>query len=179
MTNDAEIWLQREGEPAKAYSYFTQYLELGTLRSLEKLCQNHTKTVPKISQLKNYSSTYNWVDRAEAYDNQIIEEMRKENEVLYKKHIQNRIRKYMSFAEYEDPLLEEILTESPTPKDKATALQTLVNTYNKIDSTIQLLTGNPTQHTQQTINTGNNKEILELRKQLVKEAGYVINDEDK
>jgi hypothetical protein len=61
-------WDRQPRERSKAYGYFCQYRDLGEERSLEKLCQICTKTVPKISRLKELSSRWDWVERAEKYD---------------------------------------------------------------------------------------------------------------
>jgi hypothetical protein len=43
----SNLWDRQLNEPNKSYSYFRKYCELGTNRSLTKLCKKHTKTCTK------------------------------------------------------------------------------------------------------------------------------------
>lgn len=64
-TEERKLWERQEGESAKAFAAFVVYRDLGDKRSLEKVSQNLAKSLPFI---KSWSSKYNWVKRAAAYD---------------------------------------------------------------------------------------------------------------
>jgi len=86
MTKLGEIkkpWEQWPDETDLSYSYFISYLEIGPGRSLPKVCQKYTKKDSYISQLKKWSSKYDWVERASAYDEkQLLKTLKdKEKEV--------------------------------------------------------------------------------------------------
>lgn len=57
-------WEPLAGESSKAYRAFASYLELGPRRSLRRLGE----TSAKVRQLEVWSSKYNWVARARAFD---------------------------------------------------------------------------------------------------------------
>jgi len=65
-------WDKMPDETNLSYSFFIKYLEMGPQRSLLKLCQKYTKKPNYVSQLKNWSTKYNWVMRAEEYDEKMI-----------------------------------------------------------------------------------------------------------
>lgn len=65
-------WEQWPNETDLAYSYLVSYMEMGPERSLLKVCQKHTKKESYLTQLKRWSSKYNWVERAKEYDQHII-----------------------------------------------------------------------------------------------------------
>lgn len=56
---------QQQGESSKAYAAYIAYRDLGENRSLEKVSQELTKSVPL---LKRWSAKYEWVARALAWD---------------------------------------------------------------------------------------------------------------
>ncbi len=58
-------WEQHPDESSKAYEAFRLYAEMGSERSLEKVCQNHIKSLPTV---KKWSVQYQWVARARAFD---------------------------------------------------------------------------------------------------------------
>lgn len=62
-----QLWDKQEGETSKAFTAFTNYIQLGD-RSQAKLAEKLGKSSGYTRQLETWSSTYNWVQRAEAYD---------------------------------------------------------------------------------------------------------------
>jgi len=60
-------WSRLKGEPIAAYRAFVVYLELGPGRSIAKAHKARGGSGPG-RVLERYSSKYNWVARAEAYD---------------------------------------------------------------------------------------------------------------
>jgi hypothetical protein len=60
-----KLWDKRAGEPGAAYAVFRRYLELGPERSLKEAARladvNH-------SQVSKWSTRFNWVARARAFD---------------------------------------------------------------------------------------------------------------
>lgn len=76
---DLDIWNRQSGEGVKPFSAFKIYLDLGEDRSLEKVSQKSAKSIPL---LKRWSSRWEWVNRAAAYDTHIavIEEIARDKE---------------------------------------------------------------------------------------------------
>lgn len=68
MTDQTRPWDKRPDETDKAFKAFTDYLDFGPDRSLEKVRQKYNKNTSYIRQLGKWSSAYNWVERASAYD---------------------------------------------------------------------------------------------------------------
>lgn len=63
--NETKPWERQDGESAKAFAAFLAYLQLGEKRSLRAVAQKLLKSYTLISR---WSRTYQWVDRAAAYD---------------------------------------------------------------------------------------------------------------
>lgn len=65
---------RQSNETDNAVIACNDYLRLGTGRSLAKLCQTYTKPIPvkpptkHIATLKDWSTKFNWVERAAAFD---------------------------------------------------------------------------------------------------------------
>jgi hypothetical protein len=68
MTDQSRPWDKRPDETDKAYKALTDYIDFGPDRSLEKIRQKNNKNTSYIRQLAKWSSAYNWVERASAYD---------------------------------------------------------------------------------------------------------------
>lgn len=58
-------WIRQEGEPAKAYAGAQIYFELGKDRTLKKVAERVGVTDRTI---QNWSSRWNWIERAAAFD---------------------------------------------------------------------------------------------------------------
>lgn len=75
-----EAWERQAGESDKAFEAFVVFRDLGPTRSLADVCRNRTGRVPKgyqkgtgnrakgLSAIKRWSTKYQWVARATAYD---------------------------------------------------------------------------------------------------------------
>lgn len=65
-------------ESSKAYDAFVVYRDLGVSRSIEIAWQRYSKSDKRVpGYFKQWSATYNWVERAAAYDDHIEAEARK------------------------------------------------------------------------------------------------------
>ncbi len=82
-------WEQQENETVRAYEAFTIYRSLGAGRTLEKAWNVYApegeKNLPMADSFKNYSSKYQWVKRARAWDAHVLE---LEDQVLEKEAVQ-------------------------------------------------------------------------------------------
>ena len=74
------IWDKREDESSKAYAWFCRYRDMGPDRSHEKLNQKYTEGRSRKALTLRWSSKYNWVERAEAYDVYLEGRKRESNE---------------------------------------------------------------------------------------------------
>lgn len=77
-----EKWERQEGESPLQYAYFLDYLDMGALRSIQKVRKKRGKSATYLEKL---SSRNNWLARADAYDRYIDEIIRKENIEAIKK----------------------------------------------------------------------------------------------
>ena len=71
MAAKAEPWERQPGESAKAFEAFRIYCEMQEERSVRAVGQRLVKSGSLISR---WSSQYNWVERARAYDNHLLKE---------------------------------------------------------------------------------------------------------
>jgi hypothetical protein len=65
---------QLPNESPRAYAAFAAYAELGSQRSLEKLCQKWGKNGAYVGQLERWSSQHRWQERVREYDAAIAAE---------------------------------------------------------------------------------------------------------
>jgi hypothetical protein len=81
------IWLRikqkdgKRGESARAYEAANAYFKMGSERSISKVIQKWSESSPKppaISCLKRWSRRWNWVERAQSYDDHCFEERERE-----------------------------------------------------------------------------------------------------
>lgn len=71
MQKEKYPWLRLKGETSLSYKFFTEYLEMGESRSLEKVREKMGKRKSYVRQLETWSSQYSWVERAQFYDDHI------------------------------------------------------------------------------------------------------------
>lgn len=69
MTKNRELWDRQKDEGSRAYEHFCIYRDFGPVRSFSKLVKDGRCTV-KVQQLERWSHQWQWVERAEAYDDQ-------------------------------------------------------------------------------------------------------------
>ena len=87
----AEIWEKQNFDTPRSYNHFCIYRDMGIQRTLQKVREQLGKPPKYIRSLEYASVKYRWVERANAYDDYIEEEARKENEAeikeMKKRHI--------------------------------------------------------------------------------------------
>lgn len=66
--NDNKPWERQEGEGTKAFEAFTVYLNMGSERSVRAVARELGKSATLISR---WSSTYRWVERVAAHDDEL------------------------------------------------------------------------------------------------------------
>lgn len=77
------IWKKQKGETEPSYEAFREYLHLGRDRSLAKLCTYLDRPGGYVRHLERWSARFDWVKRAEAYDeHQRAEELRRRAELV-------------------------------------------------------------------------------------------------
>ncbi|MBL7989814.1 MAG: hypothetical protein JNN25_00115, partial [Candidatus Kapabacteria bacterium] len=67
MKQPQKLWERWEGEGDKPYEAFQLYMTEGSDRSIPKVAQKLSKSVPL---LKRWSAKFKWVDRVRAWDEQ-------------------------------------------------------------------------------------------------------------
>jgi len=78
-------WQRLPDESDLAYSYFTSYMKMGPERSLAKVGQKHGKKEHYRKQLAKWSSKFNWVERAAAFDENLMMQVVEQQELILKK----------------------------------------------------------------------------------------------
>ena len=123
----SEVWdRQRDDngklEPINAFEYFNEYLIMDKPRSMRVLCRKLGKKPSYIRQLHSYSSTWNWVERAEAYDEYIILKKRLRKERFYDELVESELPNLRKRLEYYNKNMNDIETDDKTkPTSKAHA----------------------------------------------------------
>jgi hypothetical protein len=74
-----DLWERVTGESAKAYVHFALYRDMGSERSLRKVAEGGEGTA-KIRQLEKWSVRWRWVERAQAYDDEMDRQLRAKKE---------------------------------------------------------------------------------------------------
>lgn len=159
-----KAWERMKGESGKSFKWFTIYRDLGAKRSLKKVITEIEKLnkskpiqsedsffpipVPTHAQLKNQSRTWDWVERAGAYDNHMDELARKQKEEDYLA-IESRL---VGIGETILDNLERNLNDLKVDVDSKTtsishALKSAADAYDKSVKDIRLLYGKSTENT--------------------------------
>jgi len=116
-----EIWERQPGETAKAYAAFCVYRDLGPGRSLEKAAQ-----AMGYKSRKNFSiwhSKYEWVKRAEAYDEYLERRKREEHEKAILEMAERHARLAVAFQQKIAQRIQMIDPNELTPQDLARWLE--------------------------------------------------------
>lgn len=109
---DGEIWDRLKSEPSKAYASFCIYRDMLSSRTIERVVSEIDKRIEgdidgyshiPLSTLLNFSSKWQWVERAEAYDDYLDENFRTKHE---KRIIEMRIRQADNAKAWQDEILE-------------------------------------------------------------------------
>jgi len=116
MSETKQPWSRLKGESTRSYAYFNEYLKLGPQRTLEKVRLKVTESdqfsnPPTESNLKNFSSKWDWVSRAEAYDDYIIEKDRKEFEKIAIEKKKKRLERADKRYEWNHKVAEEAMKD--------------------------------------------------------------------
>ena len=112
----AEIWERLPNESSKAYQAFCIYRDLGVERSLEKVAQNRGKPGSK-SWLNTWSTKYHWVERAQAYDDYLEQEKRKEQEKAILEMVERHTKEAMALQQKALERLKTLNPDELTPRD--------------------------------------------------------------
>jgi hypothetical protein len=99
-------------ESSKAFWAFKIYRDLGPERSLVKACESYYGSTANLAQIKVWSSKFDWVDRARAYDDWLT------------LHAQAAIEEFQQtkaaeFAERQMALREKLLSNAELAADQA------------------------------------------------------------
>ncbi len=109
-------WLRQPDESTKAYELFCFFRDFGPTRSYTAVQRKYSGVEFDLlpQTLRNYGKKFNWLSRAQAYDDHILKDELIQNEKLIKKYKTRQIKraqkildKYYEWMDKED---EEILT---------------------------------------------------------------------
>jgi len=126
LTEGKAVWDRQEGESSRAYRAFCWYRDLGADRSIHKAYQKFIRARGRIKEDQNirvsakwkeWATKYKWVERAEAYDDYIEREKRKQNEEaifeMYKRQAETAVSLQRKLKER----LENLKPEELSPND--------------------------------------------------------------
>lgn len=124
--SEKKIWTRQKGERTKSYHLFTIYRDLGPNRSQRRAHEKHVKMVQdegdskvkpvSLQQFERYSSDWNWVERAEAYDDYLEEKSRLNNEL----EIEKMNKRHAHDAEQiQNAAIKDLLNVEPYDESKA------------------------------------------------------------
>ena len=133
-------------EPIQAYEYFSEYLTMDKPRSMKVLCRILGKKDGYIRQLHAYSTTWNWIERAEAYDEHIILKKRLRKEQFYDELVESELpnlRKRLEF--YNKNMMDIENDEKSKPTSKAHAYDRNSKAHSTTLNEIMLMIGKPTE----------------------------------
>ena len=119
----AEIWERQPDERSKAYAAFCVYRDLGPDRSLEKTRQKLGKSAGYTRWMHTWSSKYDWVTRAQAYDDYMERLKRAKNEKAILEMVDRHARLAVGFQQRIAQRLAEINPSELTPADMARWLE--------------------------------------------------------
>jgi len=94
----SELWQRQPSERSKAFSLFCMYRDLGPERSLEKLRQSGGIATVSKRNLELYSAKHDWVKRAQAYDDHLLNETQKAFEKRILKFKDQRSKEALEIA---------------------------------------------------------------------------------
>lgn len=166
----SESWERIKHEQSKAFYYFTLYRDMGPFRSLDKVYKNldENKAI-SLRQLEKYSSKYNWLERAQAYDDYLNKKKRESNETAILKMDKRQAEDYKNL---QTAILQTInkMQEQPedpevkplTPNKTAYFLDTCCRAYDRAAKGERLVRGETTEridNTNQQINIQNNNTL--------------------
>jgi hypothetical protein len=153
MSQENQIWKRIEYERDKAFLLFSIYRDLGPTRSLEKVRVKYGESkVEKLTsqQIEKYSSKYNWVERASAYDDFLDEKRMEENwkaiEEMNKRQAEDaQTVQTKALEDLKDVFSDENSKASPEGRRNAAARTWEIGVKNE-----RLARGAATEHVEQT-----------------------------
>ena len=119
----AEIWERQKDESNKAYHTFCIYRDLGPDRSLEKTREILGKSAGYTRWMQTWSSKYDWVTRAQAYDDYIEGKKRKKNEKEILEMAERHVKVAKAFLLIIAQALQQIDPAQLSPSDMAKWLE--------------------------------------------------------
>lgn len=158
--NSKKPWERLPEESSKQFEAFCIYRDLGPGRSIQKVAQNRSGS-GGVSKLKEWSSKYDWVERAEGYDQYLEKIIRETNEdaiqEMVKRHAEDSKEIQLAIKEQKnDPQLDEM-----SPKEKAYFFDALSRSYKTMASLERLSRGVPTENIKQE------NEVTEVNKDVI------------
>lgn len=156
-------------EPAKAYSYFLDYLNLGLNRTLPKLQKRKEEEGDKITvrTLRKYSTKYEWSSRAEEYDLFLAEQKKLKLQEETDSYFELKREELSSYEEIYQAItasiVEGIMDGSIDPLKASRALKTLADANIDISHLHLRLFGEPAEiqqiNTQQEVQVEGNEDF--------------------
>lgn len=113
-TVKCDIWERQKGESPQAYEAFTSYRNMGPARSLRAVNQELSKSYTIIAR---WSSSWNWVERARAWDNNLEKAAKREAEKKVKEMTDRHIRIAMQLQKKALEELDALDTGALQPKE--------------------------------------------------------------
>lgn len=112
-------WTRMKNESSRAYHAFCIYRDLGPQRSLEKVREELRKEGKRISKtlIFRWSTKYNWVERATAYDDYLDEIKRAEQEKAIKEMAERHAKIAMAVQQKVIERLKELDVSELSPSD--------------------------------------------------------------
>lgn len=156
--NDREPWDRQKGETKKAFEAFTVYRDLGTTRSLAKVANKLDKSKTIIGR---WSSKWNWVERTNAWDDELDRLNKLEQIEEVKKMAERHAKTSMMFQQKVIERLAEVNPGELSPNDLARWFEVAV----KIE---RLSRGEPTENVNQEIE-GQVEVSNEVAKQIIED----------
>lgn len=105
---------RQEGETKKAFEAFTIYRDLGITRSIREVAQKLNKSVALIGR---WSSKFNWVERAQAFDDEMDRKAILENEKKRKEMVKRHANAATMFQAKVVERLNTLKPEELSPND--------------------------------------------------------------
>jgi len=106
---EEKVWTRRDDETSKAYKAFEIYRNMGRNRSIRKTHDEvYGEGAGNIRFVHHWSSKYDWVDRATAFDDHLEEKRRKKHEAEMTKGLSHAAVRLQKLKKLHDLLEEEI-----------------------------------------------------------------------
>lgn len=131
--NPEYIWERLPGEPSYCYALFCIYRDLGPQRSYNRVAKESGKGVRRIEAI---GSKWNWVRRAEAYDNYLEKRRREEKE----RQIEEMAERHAKIAM---EALEKVQQRLKTLDPKSMSAATLAKLFEVATKVERLSRGEP------------------------------------